>query len=772
MTTNTNNPRIAPVPTPIALRIGGMTCASCAGRITTRLNRLDGVAATVNYATEIATVERDLDVEPEALIAEIEAIGYTAERIDDGSRSPDTSSTERSDAEHDSGVPRPLLERLLGAVVLGLPVLVLSMVEAVQFDYWQWLTLTLAAPVVVWAAWPFHRAAALNARHGTATMDTLISVGTLAAFGWSVYALFRGGAGTVGMTMGFELDLERGAGSGEIYLEVACAVIMFMLAGRTFEAHAKRRSGAALRALLELGAKDVTVIRQDIEERIGIDQLAVGDRFVVRPGEKIATDGVVESGSSAVDASMLTGESVPVEVGPGDPVTGATLNAGGRLVVVATRIGADTALAQITQLVVDAQAAKAPIQRLADRVAAVFVPIVIALAFGVVGFWLGCGETFTTAMTAGVAVLIIACPCALGLATPTALLVGTGRGAQLGILIKGPDVLESTRRVDTVVLDKTGTLTTGKMSVTDLVIDPDGGTEDDVLRFAAALENASEHPVGRAIVARAGHLGPPSPIDGFTNHEGRGVAGYVDGVEVRAGKPELFQGWHVSERLVAAHAEMSRTGRTSVLVGWDGAATAAIVVEDTVRPTSAAAIGRLRELSLTPVLCTGDNEHVGRRIADMVGIDTVFADVLPADKFEVVRQLQAEGRVVAMVGDGVNDAAALAQADLGIAMGAGTDAAIEASDLTLLTNDLRRVADALRLSGRTLATIKTNLVWAFGYNVAAIPLAAAGLLNPLIAASAMGLSSVFVVTNSLRLRNFDRRETRPTSTSLHEEIES
>jgi Cu+-exporting ATPase len=757
---------------PTTLQISGMTCASCAGRITKRLNRLDGVEATVNYATEQATVRRGPDVDVDTLIAEIAAIGYGAQLVGEPD---DPSGADRIDARpSEERVPRTLIERLVGAVVLGIPVLVLSMVEPLQFDYWQWLTLTLAAPVITWAAWPFHRAAMLNARHGTATMDTLISIGTLAAFGWSLYALFRGGAGTVGMTMGFELDLERGAGTGEIYLEVACAVVLFMLAGRTFEAHAKRRSGAALRALLELGAKDVTVLRSGVEQRISVGELAVGDRFIVRPGEKIATDGMVESGSSAVDASMLTGESVPVEVGPGDPVAGATLNVGGRLIVVATRVGSDTALAQITRLVVDAQAAKAPIQRLADRVAAVFVPIVIALAFGTIGFWIGTGETFTTAMTAGVAVLIIACPCAIGLATPTALLVGTGRGAQLGILIKGPDVLESTRRIDTVVLDKTGTLTTGRMSVTD-VITAAGNTSTDVdeaLRFAAAVENASEHPVARAIVARADHLAPLPDVDRFANREGLGVVGDVDGVEVRAGKPDLFDDWVIPDAIAAAHAVMSMSGRTSVLVGWDGAARATIVVEDTVKPTSAEAITTLRDLGLTPVLCTGDNEHVGRRVGEAVGIDIIHANVLPAGKFDVIRQLQSEGRVVAMVGDGVNDAAALAQADLGIAMGAGTDAAIEASDLTLLTGDLRRVPDALRLSGRTLRTIKANLVWAFGYNVSAIPLAAAGVLNPLIAASAMGLSSVFVVTNSLRLRRFDRRPTQSDPTANREETPS
>jgi Cu+-exporting ATPase len=587
-------------------------------------------------------------------------------------------------------------------------------------------------------------------------MDTLISVGTLAAFGWSVYALFWGGAGIPGMKMGFSLTLERGAGQSELYFEVACVVIVFILAGRYFEARAKRTSGAALRALLNLGAKDVAVLRDGDEVRIPIGELAVGDLFMVRPGEKVATDGIIEQGTSAIDASLLTGEPVPVEVGPGEAVTGATVNAGGRLVVRATRVGADTALAQIARLVTDAQNGKAPVQRLADQISAVFVPVVIALALGTLGFWFGTGETPATAFTAGVAVLIIACPCALGLATPTALLVGTGRGAQLGILIKGPQVLESTRQIDTVVLDKTGTVTTGRMSLVDVI--PVHGVEaDDVLRLAGALEDASEHPIAQAIAAGArDRLGALPPVDDFTNLEGLGVQGVVDGHGVIAGRERLLADWamRLTPELEVAKTAAEDLGHTPIFVGWDGAIRAVIVGADTVKPTSAAAIRELRDLGLDPVLLTGDNERAARGVADQVGIDTVIAEVLPSDKVEVIRRLQADGKVVAMVGDGVNDAAALALADLGVAMGTGTDVAIEASDLTLVRGDLRVAGDAIRLSRRTLRTIKTNLFWAFGYNVAALPLAAAGLLNPLIAGASMGLSSVFVVSNSLRLRRF------------------
>jgi Cu+-exporting ATPase len=749
MTDTTTTTRPA---TTVTLDIGGMTCASCAARITKRLNKLDGVDASVNYATEQATVTLSDGLTVDEVVAQVESIGYTANVP--AAAQPDT--VDDDGASETDPELTALRDRLIVAAVLGIPVLLLSMINTLQFTNWQWLTFTMASPVVVWAAYPFHRAAWKNLRHGAATMDTLISVGTLAAFSWSVYALFWGQAGIPGMKMGFTLGLERGAGQSELYFEVACVVVMFILAGRYFEARAKRTSGAALRALLNLGAKDVAVLRDGHEVRIPIGELVVGDRFVVRPGEKVATDGTIEEGTSAIDASLLTGEPVPAEVGPGDGVTGATVNAGGRLVVRATRVGADTALAQIARLVTDAQNGKAPVQRLADRISAVFVPVVIALALGSLGFWFGTGETPTTAFTAGVAVLIIACPCALGLATPTALLVGTGRGAQLGILIKGPQVLESTRRIDTVVLDKTGTVTTGRMSLV-AVVSVDGIDAAEVLRLAGALEDASEHPIAQAIAAGARErLGTLPAVEGFTNLEGLGVQGVVDGHGVIAGRERLLADWAMplTPELEAAKTAAEDLGQTPVFVGWDGAIRAAIVVADTVKPTSAAAIGELRLLGLTPVLLTGDNERAARSVADDVGIDTVMAEVLPSDKVDVVRRLQAEGKVVAMVGDGVNDAAALAQADLGISMGTGTDVAIEASDLTLVRGDLRVAGDAIRLSRRTLRTIKTNLFWAFGYNVAALPLAAAGFLNPLIAGASMGLSSVFVVSNSLRLRRF------------------
>ncbi|MEU8347475.1 heavy metal translocating P-type ATPase [Spirillospora sp. NPDC048832] len=744
MSTDTESARIE-------LAIGGMTCASCANRIEKKLNKMDGVTATVNYATEKASVEFAPGVSPDELIATVEKAGYSAELP-----APPEGGTEGGDEpEPDDGL-RPLRQRLITSVVLSVPVIAMAMVPALQFDGWQWLSLTLAAPVVVYAGWPFHRAAAINLRHGAATMDTLISLGTIAAFGWSLWALFFGTAGEIGIKHGFEFSMTRSDGSMNIYLEAAAGVTMFILAGRYFETRSKRRAGAALRALLELGAKEVSVVRGGREERIPVGDLAVGDVFVVRPGEKIATDGTVEEGSSAVDASMLTGESVPVEVGPGDAVVGATVNAGGRLLVRATRVGGDTQLAQMARLVEEAQTGKAQVQRLADRISGIFVPIVIALAVGTLGFWIGTGEPLAGAFTAAVAVLIIACPCALGLATPTALMVGTGRGAQLGILIKGPEVLESTRAVDTVVLDKTGTVTTGKMALVD-VVTAEGVAEEDVLRLAGALENASEHPIAQAIArGAADRVGELGAVEDFASVEGLGVQGVVDGHGVLAGRPRLLAEWSqdLTPELERAMAEAQALGRTAVAVGWDGAARAVITVADQVKPTSREAIQQLTALGLRPVLLTGDNETVARTVADAVGIEEVIAEVLPQDKVDVVKRLQSEGRTVAMVGDGVNDAAALAQADLGLAMGTGTDVAIEASDLTLVRGDLRAAADAIRLSRRTLGTIKGNLFWAFAYNVAALPLAATGLLTPMIAGGAMAFSSVFVVSNSLRLRRF------------------
>ena len=734
----------------VELQIGGMTCASCAARIERKLNKLDGVTATVNYATEKAHVDVAGEVTPEQLIEAVETAGYTAQL-------PEAETTaEATDEDDPTGALQALRTRLIVSAVLTVPVIAMAMVPALQFTNWQWLSLTLAAPVVVWGALPFHRAAWLNLRHGTATMDTLISMGTIAAFGWSVYALFWGTAGVAGMTHPFSLAISRTDGSGNIYLEVAAGVTTFILAGRYFEARSKRRAGAALRALLELGAKDVAVRRNGAEQRIPIDQLAVGDEFVVRPGEKIATDGVVVDGSSAVDASMLTGESVPVEVAPGDQVVGATVNVGGRLVVRANRIGSDTQLAQMARLVEDAQNGKAQAQRLADRISGVFVPIVIALAVGTLGFWIGTGGSVAAAFTAAGAVLIIACPCALGLATPTALLVGSGRGAQLVILIKGPEVLESTRRVDTIVLDKTGTVTTGTMTLLDVIV-ADDEEPGEVLRLAGAVEDASEHPIARAIAKGAkDKVGDLPQVEGFTNVEGLGVQGVVDGHGVVVGRSRLLSDWSqpLGPKLTDALNDAQAQGRTAVAVGWDGKARGVLVVADAVKPTSAEAISQLRALGLKPIMLTGDNEAAAKAIAGQVGIDEVYAEVLPKDKVDVVKRLQAEGDVVAMVGDGVNDAAALAQADLGLAMGTGTDVAIEASDLTLVRGDLRAAPDAIRLSRKTLATIKGNLFWAFAYNVAALPLAAAGLLNPMLAGAAMAFSSVFVVSNSLRLRRF------------------
>ena len=773
----TTEPYAAPTGTDAAttfveLQVDGMTCAACANRVERKLNKLDGVTAEVNYATEKARVEYGPGIESQLLLDTVEQAGYSARLPRPRTPSPTQhgDDAEASTAPDDSAAPDrvdDLRRRVIISAVLSIPVIALAMVPAWQFTYWQWLSLTLAAPVVVWGGWPFHRAAAINLRHGVFTMDTLVSLGTTAAFLWSLYALFLGHAGVPGMTHGFEFSLSPSDGAGDIYLEAAAGVTTFVLLGRYFEARSKRSAGNALRSLLELGAKDVAVLRGGVETRIPVEDLQVDDEFVVRPGEKIATDGRVIEGHSAIDASMVTGESVPTDVGSGDDVVGGTVNTSGRLVVRATRVGSDTQLAQMAQMVADAQSGKAAAQRLADRISGVFVPLVMVLAVGTFLYWMLSGGGAALAFTASVAVLIIACPCALGLATPMALMVGTGRGAQLGILIKGPEVLESTRRVDTVVLDKTGTVTTGQHALISTVV-AEGEPRAEVLRRAGAVENASEHPIARAVAAGArDEVGVLPVVEGFRNHEGLGVSGLVRGAGaggddevVVVGRPTLLaeRGMPLPPELEQAMGEAARSGQTAVAVGWGGRARGVLVVADQVKDSSAEAVRRFRDLGLTPILLTGDNAAVAASVAGQVGIDpgpdTVIAEVMPADKVEVVRRLQAEGRVVAMVGDGVNDAAALATADLGLAIGTGTDAAIEASDLTLVRGDLRSAADAIRLSRSTLGTIKGNLFWAFAYNVAALPLAAAGLLNPMIAGAAMAFSSVFVVANSLRLRRF------------------
>ncbi|MFI1400677.1 heavy metal translocating P-type ATPase [Streptomyces sp. NPDC020681] len=753
-----------------------MTCASCAARVEKKLNRMDGVSATVNYATEKAKISYRSDVKIADLITTVVKTGYSAEQppipAPAPEPEPDAGVTRRQeatsdDAAHTDPATDALRRRLIVSAVLSVPVVLMAMVPALQFDNWQWLSLTLAAPVVVWGALPFHQAAWTNLRHGAATMDTLVSVGTLAAFGWSLWALFFGDAGMPEMQHGYDLTVSRTDPSSAIYLEVVAGVVTFILLGRYLETRSKRKAGAALRALMQLSAKDVSVLRDGTEVRIPVARLSIGDRFVVRPGEKIATDGTVVDGSSAVDASMLTGESVPVDVAAGDAVTGGCVNTAGRLVVEATRVGADTQLARMARLVEDAQNGKAEVQRLADRISAVFVPVVLLLAVGTLAGWLLVTGDVTAAFTAAVAVVIIACPCALGLATPTALMVGTGRGAQLGILIKGPEVLESTRRVDTVVLDKTGTVTTGRMRLQDVYAAQTGETgetfeaadELELLRLAGALEHSSEHPIARAVADGAAERVGPLPVPtSFENVPGLGVRGTVEGHEVLVGRARLLEraGVELSRELPeAARADVAgANGRTAVFAARDGKLLGVLTVADAVKDTSAEAVARLRALGLTPVLLTGDNRAVAESVAAEVGIDEVYAEVMPEDKVDVIKELQAQGRSVAMVGDGVNDAAALATADLGLAMGTGTDAAIEAGDLTLVRGDLRAAADAIRLARRTLATIKGNLFWAFSYNVAALPLAASGLLNPMIAGFAMAFSSVFVVTNSLRLRSF------------------
>jgi Cu+-exporting ATPase len=723
----------------VQLHITGMTCASCAAHVEKALNQIDGVDASVNYATERATVYSLDELDESQLIQAVIQTGYSAEPFQ---------AQQQQEQQQQLTAPR---NRLIACSVLTIPVVAMAMIPALQVANWQWWSLALATPVVFWGAYPFHRATWMNLRHGKATMDTLISIGTLSAYFWSLYELLANQAGVTGMD-----GMTGMGGMPEVYFEVATAVTVFLLAGRYFEARAKQRSGAALRALADLGAREVAVLRNGEELRIPIEELQVGEQFVVRPGEKLSTDGIVVEGRSAIDMSLLTGESIPVEVGPGDSVTGATLNAGGRLVVEATSVGSDTALAQISKLVEQAQSGKAPVQRLADRVAGVFVPVVLLIAVLTLAYWLLTGAGAETAFSAAVAVLIIACPCALGLATPTALLVGTGRGAQLGILIKGPEILESTRQIDTIVLDKTGTITSAKMVLLQVAA-ADSTDSDQVLRLVGALEAASEHPVGRAITSAAlDKTGALLEVTEFWSEQGKGVTGQVDGQQVFAGTQALMaeNSIELTAELIAAQDAAELLGRTAVLAAWGGVVRAVLVIGDTPRPSSSEAISRLQELGLVPVLLTGDNATAAQTVADQVGITQVISRVLPEQKFKKIKELQEQGKVVAMVGDGVNDAAALAQADLGIAMGSGTDVAIAASDITLVRSDLNAVADALQLSRRTLRTIKVNLFWAFGYNVAAIPLAAAGLLDPMIAGAAMVLSSVFVLSNSLRLRRF------------------
>ncbi|WP_246495441.1 heavy metal translocating P-type ATPase [Streptomyces zagrosensis] len=776
----TAEPPPAPRPAMLTteLTVGGMTCAACVSRVEKRLARVEGVTATVNLATERASITHPAAVSVAELTATVEKAGYTAEPVpssarpgDAGKRGADGTSGESADdatKRKKAAVAREERDRLLITALLSIPVLVISMAPGLQFRNWQWVCFVLSTPVVVWGSWPFHSRAARGLRHGAATMDTLVSLGTIAAFSWSTYALFFGGAGKPGMEMPFTLLPSASGDTPHVYLEAAVAVPLFVLTGRLCEARARHGTGSALRALASLAAKDVVIRVGGVEQRVPIEQLQVGDRFVVRPGERVATDGVVTEGGSALDMSLVTGESAPVEVGPGSAVVGGAVNSGGLLEVRAEAVGADTQLARITRLVEDAQAGKAKAQRLADAVAGIFVPIVLAIAVTVCGFWLGAGADPQAAVTVAVAVLVVACPCALGLATPTALLAATGRGAQLGILVKGPQALEGLRRVDTIVMDKTGTLTIGVMGVTEITCRADGLGEETVIRLAGAVEQGSEHPVGRALLSHARRAAPEDaelpPVTEFAATAGHGVSGQVTGRRVTVSRPDAASAavaatdgsaeQPLPTELVDAVRSAESTGHTAVLVRVDGVPEAVVALGDSLRPGSYRAVDHLRRLGLRTVLATGDSEATARTVADRLGVTEIHARCTPEGKAELVQSLRERGHRVAVVGDGVNDAAALAHADLGIAMGGGTDAAIGAADITLVREDMGALPDAVRLARRTLGTVRSNLAWAFGYNAVTLPLAAVGWLNPMVAAAAMSASSVIVVGNSLRLRGW------------------